>query len=139
MTYKTLVIDAARKTKKMAAAIEKAANKMSEKGWDLMTFSITRSGKAILLFAMDDYYLMDDAMCDEDFEGGDFCDDGLDDEETGGCEDQDADIEDETEDELTAEDDVTAEAFAPQDEPEYEDAKPTETEHVYVDTVGEVR
>ena len=48
MMYKTIVIDDA--PKKMAAAIEKTANKKAKDGWKLLTFSVSASGKAILLF-----------------------------------------------------------------------------------------
>lgn len=50
MTYKTIVIDYAPKAKKMAAAIEEAANKKAKAGWELVTFSVTNSAKAILVF-----------------------------------------------------------------------------------------
>lgn len=50
MTYKTIVIDYAPKAKKMAAAIEKKANEMVQTGWELVTFSVTNSAKAILVF-----------------------------------------------------------------------------------------
>ncbi len=50
MIYKTVVVDYAPKTKKMAAAIEEKANEMSENGYELVTFSITNSAKAILVF-----------------------------------------------------------------------------------------
>ncbi len=50
MTYKTIVIDYAHKAKKLAAAIEKTANERAKEGWELLTFSLTHSDKAILLF-----------------------------------------------------------------------------------------
>lgn len=50
MTYKTIVIDCAAKAKKLAAAIEKTANECAQGGWELVTFSVTSSGKAILVF-----------------------------------------------------------------------------------------
>ena len=50
MTYKTIVIDYAPKAKKMAAAIEKTANEKTQDGWELVTFSVTNSAKAILVF-----------------------------------------------------------------------------------------
>lgn len=50
MTYKTMVIDYAPKAKKMAAAIEKAANERAQDGWELAAFSVTNSAKAILVF-----------------------------------------------------------------------------------------
>ena len=52
MTYKTVVIDYAPKAKKMAEAIEKAANEHADDGWELVTFSVTNSGKAILVFRL---------------------------------------------------------------------------------------
>lgn len=50
MTYRTIVIDYAPKAKKMAAAIEKTANERAQNGWELVTFSVTNSAKAILVF-----------------------------------------------------------------------------------------
>lgn len=50
MTYRTVVIDYIPKTKKMAVAVEDTANKYVEKGWELVTFSVTNSAKAILVF-----------------------------------------------------------------------------------------
>ena len=50
MTYKTIVIDYAPKAKKMAAAIEEKANEMAQAGWEFVTFSVTNSAKAILVF-----------------------------------------------------------------------------------------
>ena len=52
MTYKTIVIDNVAKAKKMAAAVEKKANGMAQNGWELVTFSVTTSAKAILVFRM---------------------------------------------------------------------------------------
>ena len=54
MMYKTIVIDYAPKAKKMAAAIEEAANERVQDGWDLVTFSVTNSAKAILVFRTPD-------------------------------------------------------------------------------------
>ena len=54
MTYKTIVIDYAPKAKKMAAAIEKTANERAQDGWELVSFSVTNSAKAILVFRMSD-------------------------------------------------------------------------------------
>lgn len=54
MTYKTIVIDYAPKAKKMAAAIEEKANEMAQNGWELVTFSVTSSAKAILAFRVPD-------------------------------------------------------------------------------------
>ena len=50
MTYKTIVIDYAPKAKKMAAAIEQTANEKAQDGWELVSFSVTNSAKAILVF-----------------------------------------------------------------------------------------
>ena len=50
MIYKTIVVDYAPKAKKMAAAIEKTANEYAQNGWELVTFSVTNSAKAILVF-----------------------------------------------------------------------------------------
>ena len=50
MTYRTIIIDYAPKAKKMAAAIEDKANEMASVGWELVTFSVTNSAKAILVF-----------------------------------------------------------------------------------------
>ena len=54
MMYKTIVIDYAPKAKKMAAAIEEAANERVQDGWELVTFSVTNSAKAILVFRTPD-------------------------------------------------------------------------------------
>lgn len=52
MTYKTIVIDYAPKATEMAAAIERTANERAQEGWELMTFSVTNSAKAILVFRL---------------------------------------------------------------------------------------
>lgn len=62
MIYKTIVIDYASKAKKMAEAIEKNANEMVQAGWELVTFSVTPSAKAILLFRMPEDAPQDDAQ-----------------------------------------------------------------------------
>lgn len=54
MTYKTIVIDYAPKAKEMAAAVEKNANERAQDGWELVTFSVTNSAKAILVFRVPD-------------------------------------------------------------------------------------
>ena len=54
MMYKTIVIDYAPKAKKMAAAIEQTANEKAQDGWELVTFSVTNSAKAILVFRTPD-------------------------------------------------------------------------------------
>ena len=50
MVYKTMVLSYQPKTAKMAAAIEAKANEMAREGWELVTFSVTLSAKAILVF-----------------------------------------------------------------------------------------
>ena len=50
MTYKTIVMDYAPKARKRAAAIEDRANELARNGWELVSFSVTNSAKAILLF-----------------------------------------------------------------------------------------
>ena len=50
MMYQTICVDYAPQTAKMAAAIEAKANEMAAEGWELVTFSITNSAKAILVF-----------------------------------------------------------------------------------------
>lgn len=46
----TVVMDYGPKAKKMAKQIEDAANEMEQKGYEFLTFSITGSAKAILVF-----------------------------------------------------------------------------------------
>ncbi|MGI6072261.1 MAG: hypothetical protein ACOX75_04530 [Lachnospiraceae bacterium] len=65
MIYKTMVIDYAPRAKKMAAAIEKKANKMAKAGWELMTFSVTNSGKAILMLRTSDSVRQEEPVQDE--------------------------------------------------------------------------
>ena len=50
MVYKTMVLPYQPKAMKMAAAIEEKANGMAREGWELVTFSVTLSAKAILVF-----------------------------------------------------------------------------------------
>lgn len=50
MIYKTIVTEYAPKAKKMAAAIENTANEKAQEGWELVSVSVTNSGKAILVF-----------------------------------------------------------------------------------------
>ena len=50
MMYKTVVVGYAPKAKEMAAAIEQEANERAKDGWELVTFSVTNSAKAILVF-----------------------------------------------------------------------------------------
>ena len=65
MTYKTIVIDYAPKAKKMAAAIEKTANERAQDGWELVTFSVTNSAKAILVFRVPDEALREELTQEE--------------------------------------------------------------------------
>ena len=48
--YKTVIIEYAPKTDDMAMKIEEKANEMNQEGYNLVTFSITNSAKAILIF-----------------------------------------------------------------------------------------
>ena len=48
--YKTVVIDYSPKTDDMAQKVEEKANEMLEKGYELVTMSITGTAKAILVF-----------------------------------------------------------------------------------------
>lgn len=50
MTYKTIVTNYAPKAKIMADEIEKVINEKTNNGWELVTFSVTNSCKAILVF-----------------------------------------------------------------------------------------
>ena len=50
MTYKTIVTEYAPKARKMADEIEKVINEKAKDGWELVTFSVTNSCKAILVF-----------------------------------------------------------------------------------------
>ena len=52
MIYKTVVTDYAPKAKKMADEIEKIINEKAKDGWELVTFSVTNSCKAIILFCV---------------------------------------------------------------------------------------
>ena len=47
--YKTFVIDYSPSTNKMATLIERSANEVAGKGFEVVSFSITNSGKAIIL------------------------------------------------------------------------------------------
>ncbi len=60
MIYKTIVIDYAPKAKKMAEAIEETANEYAKQGYELVSFSITNSAKAILIFKLVDIENGDD-------------------------------------------------------------------------------
>lgn len=50
MKYKTVVLKYNPRAEKMAEEVEKAANEYAEKGWTLLTFSVTLAAKAILVF-----------------------------------------------------------------------------------------
>ena len=50
MTYKTIVTDYAPRAKKMADEIEQVINEKAKDGWELVTFSVTNSCKAIIVF-----------------------------------------------------------------------------------------
>ena len=47
--YKTFVINYSPSTNKMATLIERSANEVAGKGFEVVSFSITNSGKAITL------------------------------------------------------------------------------------------
>lgn len=65
MTYKTIVTDYASRAKKMTAAIEKIANEKAQEGWELVTFSVTNSCKAILVFRVPDVAPQGNTMREE--------------------------------------------------------------------------
>ena len=65
MTYKTIVTDYAPRAKKMAAALEKIANEKAPAGWELVTFSVTNSCKAILVFRVPDVAPQGNTMREE--------------------------------------------------------------------------
>lgn len=48
--YKTVVVDYSPKADTMAKNIEEKSNEMLEKGYELVTLSVTNSAKAILVF-----------------------------------------------------------------------------------------
>ncbi len=54
MKYKTVALKYNPRAKKMAEEVEKVANEYAEKGWKLVTFSVTLSAKAILVFEVPD-------------------------------------------------------------------------------------
>lgn len=51
--YKTIVIEYSPKADVMAQKIEETANEMLEKGYELITMSVTNFAKAILVFKKD--------------------------------------------------------------------------------------
>ena len=59
MTYKTIVIDYEPKAAKMAAVIEETANEYAQNGWELVTFSVTNTAKAILVFRVPEGFTKD--------------------------------------------------------------------------------
>ncbi len=66
MIYKTVTLDYAPKTKKMAVSIEEKANEMLKNGYELVTFSITNSAKAILVFKSSEEKAEDDTISAEE-------------------------------------------------------------------------
>ena len=54
MKYKTVVLKYNPRAENMAEEVEKAANEYAEKGWKLISFSVTLSAKAILVFEVPD-------------------------------------------------------------------------------------
>jgi energy-coupling factor transporter ATP-binding protein EcfA2 len=65
MTYKTILIDYAPKAKKMAIAIEEKANEKAQEGWELVSFSITNSAKAILVFRLPEEMKQEETVQEE--------------------------------------------------------------------------
>ena len=51
--------------KEMAAAIEKAANERALDGWELVTFSVTNSAKAILVFRVPNAVRQEEPISEE--------------------------------------------------------------------------
>ena len=54
MTYKTIVIDYAPKAKRWPPPSSRPRTKKAQDGWELVTFSVTNSTKAILVFRTPD-------------------------------------------------------------------------------------
>lgn len=65
MTYKAVTIDYTPKAKKMAAAVEEKANELAQAGWELVTFSVTNSAKAILVFRVPEEARQEEAASEE--------------------------------------------------------------------------
>ena len=65
MTYKTIVTDYAPKAKKMADEIEKVINEKAKDGWEPVSFSVTNSCKAILVFRVPDVAPQGNTMREE--------------------------------------------------------------------------
>ena len=68
MMYKTVVVGYAPKAKEMAAAIEQEANERAKDGWELVTFSVTNSAKAILVFRVPEDDRREEAALEEPHE-----------------------------------------------------------------------
>ena len=49
----------------MAAAIENTANERAKDGWEFVTFSVTNSAKAILVFRVPDDVRLEETVQDE--------------------------------------------------------------------------
>ena len=54
MVYKTIVTGYAPKASKMASEIEEIINEKVKNGWEFVTFSVSNSCNAILLFRVQD-------------------------------------------------------------------------------------
>lgn len=65
MNYKTIVIDYAPKAKKMAAAVERVANEYAQRGWEMISFSVTPSAKVIALFRVPEGEMTQDPQTQE--------------------------------------------------------------------------
>ena len=50
MEYKAIVVEYEPRANKLANAVESKSNLMAAEGWELITFSVTNSAKAILVF-----------------------------------------------------------------------------------------
>lgn len=68
MTYKTVVVPYTPKTKKLAAAIESAANAHACDGWEVVGFSVTPAGKGILMFSVPEEPACDCCCCEQETE-----------------------------------------------------------------------
>ncbi|MBW3090597.1 hypothetical protein [Bifidobacterium miconisargentati] len=51
--YKAVVLNYAPRATSMAEQLEKTANEMARQGYELVTFSVTNSAKAIAVFSID--------------------------------------------------------------------------------------
>lgn len=52
MKYRTVVLKYSPRAEKMAAAVEETANAMAKEGCSLVSFSVTNSARAILVFSL---------------------------------------------------------------------------------------